>query len=284
LEDIPSSYLASRAVRIPFIAYYFDWYGYQWPTRPARALALWFESMMIENSSAVVVPNEALRDALEKRYGVRAVVIYNPCDERALAVPPVLEWPIGQDEVRIVYTGAVYHAHYDAFRNLATALRDPLLSRARLHIYSSQPPAVLDSQGIEGPVAFHPHLVLDDMLAVQRRADILFLPLAFESTIDEVVRTSAPGKLGEYLASGRPILVHAPPDSFVSQYFRMHRCGVVVDTNSPGDLADGIRWIMEDQEMRRSIVRNAVERARQDFSPRKAREMFEQVLQGADQG
>jgi hypothetical protein len=90
----------------------------------------------------------------------------------------------------------------------------------------------------------HPHVDLQESLAIQHDADMLFLPLAFHSPIPEVLRTSAPGKMGEYLSSGRPILVHAPQDSFLSWFFRQHRCGVVVDSPDCGLLADAVRDIL----------------------------------------
>ena len=279
-ENIPAGYIASRKARIPFFLYYFDWYGMQWPTRIKRVLAQWIEAKIITKSSAVIVPNTALRDDLEDRHGVKAIVIQNPCDERTLSMRPVEKWPLRESEYRIVYTGAVYHAHYDAFRNLSSALKDLTNKNIELDLYTSQPQAVLEKQGIIGDVInFHPHLPPDDTLDVQRKADILFLPLAFKSTINEVLRTSAPGKMGEYLASGRPILVHAPPDTFLSRYFQAHRCGVVVSRNSHSDLLQAIRNIIEDSSLRQEIIDNAIERAKQDFNPHLAEEKFKVLFQ-----
>jgi hypothetical protein len=49
-------------------------------------------------------------------------------------------------------------------------------------------------------VVRHPHIPQSRVAAILRQADVLFLPLAFRSPIQEVIRTSAPGKMGEYLA------------------------------------------------------------------------------------
>ncbi|HYE16132.1 MAG TPA: hypothetical protein VD968_16965 [Pyrinomonadaceae bacterium] len=104
----------------------------------------------------------------------------------------------------------------------------------KLHAYTTQRAEELAGRGIGGPaVVFHPHLSVAEMPGVQRRADLLFLPLAFESPYPDLVRTSAPVKFGEYLASRRPVLVHAPPRSFISWYCREHDCGLVVDESDP---------------------------------------------------
>ncbi len=113
---------------------------------------------------------------------------------------------------------------------------------------------------------------------MQRKADILFLPLGFDTPIPEVIRTASPGKMGEYLASGRPILVHAPADSFVSCYFREHGCGVVVDQSDPGMLSQAIHHILEDTRLRREMGERARARAENDFSLATARTEFLKLL------
>jgi glycosyltransferase involved in cell wall biosynthesis len=277
-EDIPEGFLAGRWARVPVVAYFFDWYGMQWPTRLRRMVALWIESRIIRQFDAVIVPNEALRDALVARYGVQPVVIHNPCHEHALSQRAHPTWPTADGEITVVYTGAVYHAHFDAFRNLVLALAGSAPASMRLHVYTSQPPTVLGDQGIEAGFVFHGHLPPDSIAEVQRRADVLFLPLAFESPIDEVLRTSAPGKMGDYLATGRPILVHAPPGSFLSRYFREHGCGVVVDNNSPIAVAGALERIAGDASLRQVIGEKARERAQIDFDPALARATFRHVV------
>ncbi|HYE16131.1 MAG TPA: hypothetical protein VD968_16960, partial [Pyrinomonadaceae bacterium] len=109
--------------------------------------------------------------------------------------------PRPDGEVRIVYTGAIYEAHYDAFRNLLAALERLGRPEVKLHAYTTQRAEEMAGRGIGGPaVVFHPHLSVAEMPGVQRRADLLFLPLAVESPYPDLVRTSAPVKFGEYLA------------------------------------------------------------------------------------
>jgi glycosyltransferase involved in cell wall biosynthesis len=98
-----------------------------------------------------------------------------------------------------------------------------------------------------------------------------------------LVRTTTLGpetwKCTKYLASGRPILVHAPADSFVSWYFREHECGVVVDRSEPAMLAQAIEGVIEDAELRRKIGERARARAESDFSLAAAQAEFVKLLQ-----
>jgi glycosyltransferase involved in cell wall biosynthesis len=113
---------------------------------------------------------------------------------------------------------------------------------------------------------------------VQRRADLLFLPLAFDSPYPVLINTSCPSKMGEYLASGRPVLVHAPAGSFVAWYFKKYECGLVVDEPDPAKLAAAVGRLLTDNDLRRRLGHRARERARADFSVPVARATFEGLM------
>jgi glycosyltransferase involved in cell wall biosynthesis len=272
LRDLPAGYLASRLAGVPFYPYLFDYYSYQWVEPISRWLAQLLEPVMLKGAAGVIAPNEFLRDALRHRYGVEATVIHNPCDLSEYETIPN-DAPSGNGgEFGIVYTGAVYGAQFDAFRNLLAAIE--LLGRpnVKLHLYTAQSPRDLAERGISGPVVCHGHQPPSAIPGIQRRADLLFLPLAFNSPYPaELIKTSAPGKIGEYLAAGRPILVHAPPDSFVVWYFRRHECGLVVDQNDPAKLAQAIEQLLADAGLRQRLGERAWEQARTDFSVLTAR-------------
>lgn len=297
LLDLPAGYLASRLVGVPFYAYLFDYYSYQSLDPVERFFARRFEPWVLRGAAGVIAPNEFLRDHLRGRYGVEATVIHNPCDlseyERPAADDEAPdeddEAPAGagetaakddadgggERELEIVYTGAVYDAHFDAFRNLVAAIGP---TRVKLHLYSASP-VDWGREGIDGPsVVHHGHCKVSEVARIQRRADILYLPLAFRSPYPVLIRTSAPGKLGEYLAARRPVLVHAPPDSFVSWYFREHGCGVVVDREDPQELARAVERLAGDAALRREISERAWERAQADFSIAASRAAFAKLL------
>ena len=275
---LPAGYLGARLAGVPFFAYVFDHYSYrEWANPAARFWARRLEARLLRGAAGVIVPNEILRDDLRRTCGVESEVIHNSFDISDYeSAPPPPRSPNG--EVKIVYTGDVYEAHYDAFQNLLAALR--LLGRddVRLHLYTSRTPEEMAAQGISGPVRIHPHRALAEMPRVQQEADLLFLALAFESPYPDLVKTSATMKLGEFLATRRPVIVHAPPDSFISWYFRTHECGVVVDRRDPELLARKIKELLADPELQRRLTERAWGRARADFSIAGTRAKFLDVL------
>lgn len=279
LLDLPAAYLASRALRVRYYPYLFDDYVEQWVGERKRWLAGRLAPYLLRGAAGVIVPNEFMRAEVRRRYGVAATIVRNPCDLAAYESLELAEPAFAGEEVRIVYTGAVYEANYDAFRNLAAAL-GRLDAPARVHIYTAQPQEVLTAAGIAGPVAVHPHVPVSEAPRIQGEAHLLFLPLAFESPYPRVIRTSAPGKMGEYLAAGRPILVHAPTDSFVAWYFREHGCGLVVSEREPQRLAAALASLLADPVKRSELAARARERAEADFDAAQARAAFLDVVGG----
>nr|WP_320161340.1 glycosyltransferase [uncultured Methanoregula sp.] len=275
LFDPPAAYIASRELGIPFIFYAFDYYSFQGEDPVLRSFAGIYESELVQAAAAVIVPNECMCAEYLKRYGISATILHNPFDlesyENQISVEnrtPAVE----KAEKEIVYTGAIYDAHYDAFRNLIAAIALPETIPVRIHLYTPQSPHHLLANNINGPrVVVHKAQQVTAMPAIQQNADILFLPLSFNPRFREIVKTSAPGKIGEYLASKRPVLVHAPKDSFVSWYFKKYHCGLVVDEDDPRELAKAINLLTTDEKLCQELTRNAYERAKTDFDAKSAR-------------
>lgn len=237
------------------------------------------EQAAMADATAAIVPNEFLQEEYGRRYRTSCKVIHNPVKLPDLDSLDAGQFPV-EAGASIVYTGAIYHAHYDAFRNLIVALEHLNIPGLKLHIYTAQPSAELEANGICGStVVRHPHVPQEEVPCIQRNADILFLPLAFVSTIPEVIRTSAPGKLGEYLAAGKPILAHTPPDSYVGWYVNRHQCGVVVDRNDPQELVKAIQQLLADDAVRKEMGFRARRQAEQDFDIRTVQQQFLDVVQ-----
>jgi glycosyltransferase involved in cell wall biosynthesis len=244
----------------------FDHYRYQSVNRVDRFIATWAERLATKRAKAVIVPNESLGDAFHQDYGVTPAIIHNPVDTSEIVTSERKPWPLDPAEIKIVYTGQVYAAQYDALARLVQAIK--LLGQEyplKLHLYTAQPRAAIEQAGIIGPVVIHGYCTSAEIRQIQQNADILFLPLAFVSPYPEIIITSAPSKFGEYLTSGRPILAHVPP-GFISRYIREHECSYFVDQASSELLAATIRSIVLDHERRIRITRNAMQRAQVDFA------------------
>ena len=280
LANLPASFLASKLIGARFYAYLFDSYEFQWTSPIDRSLAHRLGRLMFRQACGVIVPNDALQREVENRHGAQATIVPNPFEHLAA---PAIESPQSADgKVTILFSGAVYHVNAGAFRNLVAAMALPGLDRITLHIYTAQSSGELATYGILGERVFvHPHVPPSEAAGLQQRADILFLPYAFDSVVPEIIRTSTPSKMSDYLAAARPILVHAGADALVCDYFRAHRCGIVVDRDEPAALAAAIRELLASPELRAELASRARKRALCDFDPDQSRMRFLSVVGGS---
>jgi len=265
--DIPSAFIASKILGIDFYAYILDDYVFQW-VGYYRSFAKTVSPWIFKRSTGLIGLNEYSCAEYTRRYHVDCLMIRNPCTTNELTAPINSEWPFHAGKIKVVYTGSIYHANTDCFHNLIAAM-DALESYGvELHIYTSQTVEQLSDQGVlSAKVHVHPQVVDSEVFKVQRDADILFLPLAFNSLIPEVIRTSSPNKMGEYLACGRPVLAHVPDDSFVAYYFQKNHCGVIVGEPSVDLLCAHIKQIINDAELRQTVIYNARACSVRDFNP-----------------
>lgn len=257
LWELPIALIAARRAGADFVAYCFDDYVYQWPSAMMRAVARRIEPFVLRRASCVIVPNEALAQAVRLRTGVTPELVRNPASvSAAVAVVPGT----------VVYAGSVYGAQADSVRRLVAALE--LVARdSELHVYSATSATELEHLGLGSRVRRHEQRAPADVAAALASADVLFLPLSAGGVYHpKLIQTSSPGKLGEYLAAGRPVLAHVPAGSFVESYLTDHDCGLVVAEPSATALAAALERLFGDQELRARLAQNAVARAEADFA------------------
>ena len=272
-------FFACKQLKIPFYFYIFDDYILQWTHFYERYFVKKHGDSIIRGSDKIIVVNEFLKTAYDSEYGVNSEIIHNPVELDNY--PGIRDSTISESEIKIIYTGDVGEAHYDAFRNLIHVLNQRTKKRSiQLHIYTSRSESRLIKEHINGiHVTIHPHQHISAIPAIQQSADILFLPLSFNSVYpDFIMKTASPGKMGEFLAAGRPILAHVPKDSFVSWYLKKHCCGIVVDTKAENNLSSGVDLLINDEILRKRLSLAAKNAAKRDFDSKNERKKFAELV------
>jgi glycosyltransferase involved in cell wall biosynthesis len=253
-----AAYLAAEASHRTLYVFLFDLFAENGYSQPKRVLARHMEGEIVKYAKKVFVLNQRASDYYYDRYGVRPIVVPNP-----VTIPQRLpDTPAPRAEPLIVYTGAVYFAQQDSLNNLVQALK--LVPGSHLQIFTGAARRQLERYGLltdQVSVHFAPER---DIPAIQARADVLFLPLAFKSNAPLVIDTALPAKTPEYMISGIPILVHAPPTTYLVEYARQDGWGLVVDVNDPDLLAEAVRALSTDTNLRRRLAARAYEVARKN--------------------
>lgn len=271
-----AAYFIHRVTRLPLHVYMMD--------DPAGAPSYpWWKAMfyralmprIVRAASRVWCVSRYMAEDLRQRYGVEAQELLPLLDVAAFAAQAG-EKPARQDgEARIVYTGAIYGAQLDALQNLVSVLDGVRLigpqgrREVSLYLYTSQPEPLLEKMKLAGPRVQRAFVPLAEMPCVLSEADVLFLPFSFDEKMRHVIETSLPTKLAEYLASGVPILVHAPPYSTVARYCRESGCAVVVDKLDAATLRAALERLLSDDELRHAVSDCARASARENHDLQK---------------
>jgi glycosyltransferase involved in cell wall biosynthesis len=273
LLDLPAAWLAARLLKVRFAVYFFDDYTEQWwADPPLQRFAVRVERWIMPRATTIMVTNELMQEEIKRRYNRASEIIRNPTS--GIKLPDIVErYPAQPDEVRLVFTGAVYHLNYDILRAIIAGLATIPGITHRLHIYTAQAKEQLEAQGLTGPhIAIHPHVTPDEVAEIQRHADILLIPFSFVPEARGIVRTAATAKLADYLAAGRPIMALCPEDAFVAWFLRTRECGITVSSADPSRIAAAVSAILEEPDTRLRMQRNARRAAIEEFDPATAQE------------
>ena len=251
-----SSYVISRRTKVPYVVYLFDIYGGNRLTPLNDLFARIFEPRIFRHASLVIVTNEGTERFYRKRYGdsFRCEVVHNSVFPEKYEGKRTSYAP--QAPYDMVFTGHVYWAQERSLMNLLRALEGFELP---LHLHLYVPVVSQELRRITANLA-NVHLVAapqSKMPDIQCRATLLFLPLSWRTRNPDVIATATPGKLADYLASGRPIIIHAPSYAYVSNYARQEGFAHVVDDDDIQELRASIRKLILDVKYSRGLIKNA---------------------------
>jgi glycosyltransferase involved in cell wall biosynthesis len=274
-SELPvAAYLAHRLSGAPLVIYEMD----EWRAAARRAgwtsclLERLFHRRLLHAAQAVWVVSQPMEEALQGRFGTKANVMPNGVEVERFARGRRGE-RAHQDEFRLLFTGAVYGPQAGAIRNVLRAIQSRPDDRISLFIYTPQSAAELARLGISGPSLHVKRTVpLESMPELLGTADALLLPFSFEPCERAVVSTSLPSKTADYLASGVPVLVHAPSYTTITRLARAEKWAEIVDEPCIERLTLALERLATDDALRARLVANAlrVARAQYDLGPQRA--------------
>lgn len=253
------TYRLAQKTGVPYDLFLFDLWRGNFLKPVDRLVAWYYEARVIKGARKIFVAGEGLARYLKRVYNINCIVLRNPLPE---PFPADIETESVTNT--ILYTGSIYWAQEDCIKRLIEAIKGMSIE---LHIYTPQSKEELARRGIvhQDNVRILPALPSVKISHLQRTASILFLPLTFARKGVKVIETASPGKMTEYLASGRPILVHAPPYSFISQYNKEHASALVVDQPSTAALRAAIEKLTIDQTLVQELTRHGAEEAQKHY-------------------
>jgi glycosyltransferase involved in cell wall biosynthesis len=244
--------LALRRLGIPWIADFRDGWTFEtlhdpWPLAVQRHADSALERAVVRRADAVVGVTAPIADDLRDRYAPRrAAVITNGYDPELIPSDVNGDPLLDPDRHSIVHTGrmaVVGRTPRPLLEGLRRLSKESPEDAVRLEIVlagplSQEERTLVEAPDLAGAVRAVGALDHDRSLRLQRAADSLLL-FAQGSTR----RSVATGKLYEYLAAARPILVLGE-QSEAARIVVEAAAGQVVAADDPAAIADGLRHLL----------------------------------------
>jgi len=234
------------------------------------------EPLILKSANNVLVASEETQKYYKEKYGIKTNELRHSVELNRYNKLPN-EQP-KNDLITIVYTGIITHAHYDSILDMVSVVEGFNDINIKFLLVTTTPPENLIQMGIKGKKVIFKLANRREIPEIQKSADILFLPLAFEYYSDLNVRTASPSKLPEYLAAGRPILVYAPSHSYYAKYAGEHKFAVVVDNKNPDQLEQVVLEMINDENLRNRLGKTAIRVAKEFHDSEKISKKLQTIL------
>ena len=257
-----SSWLASRFLKLPLYVYMHSLWEETVDSALDAFMARLFEKRIFTDARAVYAPTEDAIEHYRKKHGITVRLLPHAVDleDGAPSETPPSEIPRGGSPT-VVFTGGIYNMNYDAIMAMVKALETlpPIPGRGELKLIlcTTTPPRALEVMGIRGKNVDARLVDTQTAMRLQKHADLLYLPLAFETPWMDEIRTVFPTKAVEYFVSGKPILLHGPSNCFTVRDARKYGWAYVVDSQDSKALQEAIQRLLTEQPLREKLVENA---------------------------
>ena len=267
----------ARKLRIPWIAYLHDTIVETAVDVRHEARAHRLQKAVFEEAAHLFVMSEGMADMYADRYGVDRPTPLEHVYPEPLSAPN-FDRPFPPSAF---WGGNVYDINASSLGRIARALSR---TGVRLSVATDQTPSALAAQGIdisEVGVAFYRDRT--EYLSALGRHGLMVLALNWpdESPWHEgELSTIFPTKTPEYLASGRPIIVHCPEHYYLARFFKDRDCGTVITERFDKSLETAIERIFEGGPEVKRRIRNGF-RAASLFEPKRISTLFKTVVDAA---
>lgn len=222
-------------------------------------------------------------EMLATKYGVTSEVqmpaIETGIDTNASTVPA-----IKNDEcLRIVYAGTLTGATDDSFNLLLELVKGDKLHNYgikswELLLFVMATPEQARAAGWEHErIKFQGWVSQEELKSSLTTADILFLPFSFREEERFATSQAFPSKAADYLKSGKPILIFAPPYSSLVRYAQFGFAEIVDEPNEE-KLAQGIARIWSSATYREELRVNSRTALKANHDINKQRAEFKTLL------
>jgi glycosyltransferase involved in cell wall biosynthesis len=235
---------------------------------------------LLSRMSLCLSISDSMSDEYLKRYQKQFIAFHNPIDTSKISQTK-RDDSLKNGSFKVLYTGRIGTANREALVSFAKAISRSEFGGYKIHldIYSpnsdSRDAKILSSFS---QVTLNAPVPSSEVSGLLVKYDLLLLPLDFTKDGLKYAKYSMPTKASEYMMSGSPVLIFAPPETAVSKFFAQNECGYCVNKNTSEEIVNAINFIIVNTEYRNKITDNALRIARDRFDSEKVRNDFQQLI------
>lgn len=203
-----------------------------------------------------------MQEMLEREYRVKSEVQF-PAIEIKNSNNVAVDLEEKRECLKLFYAGSGTGATEDSFNMFIQLVKSSTLEKYGIKDWELNLFVLATSEDLKRCGWEHERIKFRGWVSQQQlreellKADILFLPFSFKEEQRFATEQAFPSKTADYLASGKPILIFAPPYSSIVKYGRKHGFAEIVDEASEERLAEGIVNIWESRDHRLSLTANS---------------------------
>jgi glycosyltransferase involved in cell wall biosynthesis len=225
--------------------------------------------------------SDAMSVEYKKRYNKDFVAFHNPIETEVWMPFKKSRFTLDSEHITILYSGRIGFGITDSLFEIAKAI-DSINNEGfniKLHIQTpTKDPKILNQLRRFNSVVINPFASLGSLPKIFSGADILLLANDFSVHGVDYLRFSMPTKAPEYMISGAPVLVYSAEETAVSKFFSKNNCGLCVTKQGPEEITKALKFMLNNEEYRKEISKNAFNLAEEKFDANHIRKEFQNLL------
>lgn len=214
---------------------------------------------IISYSTFRFTSSEKMARDYEKRYGSKFICFPNPIEVRRFLTEESPKFENASSE--ILFLGKIGRHNEEAIKDMMNAVEQYNIthkSGLTFKIYTG-----VDRNQLElliGKIQKHTVICKSipncEIPGIIKRSSVLFLPISINKEVSLFAKYSMSTKMGEYLASGRPVLFCGASEIAMSEFLTEKECAVIVNKRGVLPIFQGIvKCLGHDEEIKEQISR-----------------------------
>lgn len=232
---------------------------------------------LLKKSDLLMSICDEMSEEYEKRYKEDFIAFHNPVDLQFWQQHQKKDYSISQAP-KILYAGRIGIGIDKSVQQIAKSIdkiNQEMKCKAQLILQTEERPAWTDNYKCVQYQSLVPYEQLPEIFS---KADLLVLPYDFTDKSLKFIRYSMPTKFSEYMISGTPVLIFAPKETAVVKYAQRFSCAKIVTKNTSAAVAVGIKSLIQNENERTLIAKNAIRVAETNHNAVKIRNRFKQSI------